>query len=134
VATQKQKQTIKNLSENIGIPIGQAMLKAGYSKSTSETPSLLTNSKGWRELLDDVLPDSLLVEKHLQLLNNNDPFVAGNALNMAYKLKNKYTAKKFSFVDPLDDLSDEQIDQQIEELKAKLNLQRKPSTGNDKLK
>lgn len=63
--TLKQKKVAEIISENIGKPLGQAMREAGYSKSTSETPTLLTNSKGWQELLSEI-PDDLLKQTLLE--------------------------------------------------------------------
>ena len=52
MATEKQKEAVKDLSENIGKPIGKIMRDSGYSVSTSETPKRLTESKGFKEELD----------------------------------------------------------------------------------
>ena len=38
----------------------QAIKKAGYSQSTADTPSRITKTKTWEELLDQYLPDKLL--------------------------------------------------------------------------
>jgi len=54
MSTLKQKKTIQKLSENIRKPLGQAMREAGYSLSTSKSPQLLTKSKGFQELCEEV--------------------------------------------------------------------------------
>ncbi|MDO8487563.1 MAG: hypothetical protein Q7S45_04665 [Candidatus Curtissbacteria bacterium] len=51
MATFKQKLAASKLVENGG-NIGEAMKSAGYSKNTAKTPQKLTESKGWRELMD----------------------------------------------------------------------------------
>lgn len=56
--TLKQRKVAKLLSENIGMPIGQAMREAGYSQSTSETPGSLTKTETWQQLLERMVPDS----------------------------------------------------------------------------
>lgn len=135
MATLKQKAVLSELSENVGMPIGEAMRKSGYSESTSETPQRLTESKGWKELLEEKLPDSLLAKKHLELLNKKEYIAIGKkgerevvstneidgisvakGLDMAYKLKNKYPATRISITDPLDDMSDEELEGKIIEL------------------
>lgn len=74
--TIKQKAVARDLSENIGKPLGRAMRDAGYSKSTSETPELLTDSKGWAELMDEFIPDSLLQRKLQEGLDSNKQLAA----------------------------------------------------------
>ena len=110
--TNKQKEAVKILSENIGKPIGEAMREAGYSKSTSETPQRLTESKGFQQLMDEYLPDELLAEKHKELLTapkkvrhyikgdleseyeELDTQAVSKGLDMAYKLKGSYAPEK----------------------------------------
>lgn len=84
------------------------MIEAGYSKQTSLKPSLL--GKGFAELIEKALPDSHLLKKHKEFLNaprlvrsfrkgeleteveETDPS-AVKALDMAYKLKGKYSTE-----------------------------------------
>jgi hypothetical protein len=44
------------------------MREAGYSESTSETPSRLTDSKAWQEAMEKFLPDDDLLKAHKELL------------------------------------------------------------------
>lgn len=73
MATIKQKRAAKILSDFIGRgenkPAGEILCEAGYSKSTSETPGLVTKSKTWNELVEEFLPDTFLATKHEQLLD-----------------------------------------------------------------
>lgn len=62
--TNKQKIVAKDLMENHGKPISQAMLDAGYDATTAKNPSNLTNSIGWQELMDKYLPDDLVLDTH----------------------------------------------------------------------
>ena len=115
MATIKQRKTAEDLLENVGKPIGKAMLDNGYSKSTSENPDHLTKSKGWNELMDKYLSDDFLAEKHKELLNKKevktkfdhetgefeaiptgelDVQAVSKGLDMAYKLKGKYAPEK----------------------------------------
>lgn len=65
----KQKKALDILVGNGG-NITQAMLDAGYSPATANTPQKLTESKAWQELMAEYLPDHEIAEKHKQLLNS----------------------------------------------------------------
>jgi hypothetical protein len=108
MATLRQKAVVKKIAEDHRKSVSQAMREAGYSKQTATKPSNLTSSKGWKELMDKFLPDSLLAKKHKELLTiktkkrsfkkgeleweteelNTDAIA--RALDMGYKLKGKY--------------------------------------------
>lgn len=62
--TIKQKAVAKDLLENVGKPMGKAMLDAGYSPATAKNPDHLTESKGWQDLMERYLPDDLVLEAH----------------------------------------------------------------------
>lgn len=62
--TMKQKAVMLDLLENTGKPIGQAMLDAGYSPATAKNPEELTESKGWKILMDEYLPDKDVLQAH----------------------------------------------------------------------
>lgn len=103
MATIKQKLAMKELAVNGGNITG-AMRKAGYAPSIVNDTNKLTKSKGWAELMNEYLPDKLLADKHLKLLNKKEVYIKKNgkkteqpdtvavskALDMAYKIKNKY--------------------------------------------
>ena len=115
--TIRQKMLAKNLSESIGKPMGRAMLEVGYSKEYSENPQQLTNTKSWQQLLEEYLPDSLLAEKHHELLNKQDKFgevdsiAVPRGLDMAYKLKDKYSPERIDHrVTHYSDLPDEELE------------------------
>lgn len=57
--------------ENRGMAISKAMETVGYKKKTAKNPKNLTESKGWEELLEEHLPDSLLVKKEIEGLDAN---------------------------------------------------------------
>lgn len=46
------------------------MRELGYSTSYSESPSQLTRTKSWNVLMEEHIPDSLLAEKHRELLQS----------------------------------------------------------------
>ncbi len=116
MATQRQKKALDKVVENGGI-ISKAMRDAGYSEETAKTPSKLTDSKGWKELLEEALPDSLLTQKHKELLNSTHldhmVFPIGPKTN---REKNNYITEKVTEAfkagktyDGKDVLSDEEI-------------------------
>lgn len=63
MATLKIKKAIKEIGVNGG-NISKAMRKAGYAPSTAARTDKLTNRKGFQELLEKELPDSLLLKVH----------------------------------------------------------------------
>lgn len=114
MATLKQKKAFQEAGVNGGI-ISKAMRKAGYSESVSKRTDKLTNTKGWAELMEQYIPDKDLAIVHRKLLHksairlkNNvstgevdvietgevDVQAASKALDMAYKLKGKYSSEK----------------------------------------
>lgn len=107
MATFKQKKAFKEVLK--GSTISGAMVKAGYSETTASTTGKLTNTRGWKDLLEEHLPDSLLSERHKELLNKReiayigqgkdkeaelidqpDTQAVSKALDMAYKIKGRY--------------------------------------------
>lgn len=72
MATQKQKIAARKISENIrkgdSTPVGTILREAGYAPSTAEQTKMVTSGKGFRELLDEVIPESLVVDTHKSLL------------------------------------------------------------------
>lgn len=102
--TLKQKKAIKELVENGGTSVSQAMRNAGYSDATAKTPQKLTESDGWRELMAKHLPDDLLATVHEEGLKATftDKFNTAapdfstrqKYLDTAYKLKGSYAPDK----------------------------------------
>jgi len=109
--TIKARIVANKISENPGMPLGKAMLEAGYSPVTARSPQNLTNSKGWAAIIERKLPDKKLLKRHNQLLDKKefmavgergdrrieptgeiDPMAVARGLDMAYKLKSKYPA------------------------------------------
>lgn len=68
MATKKQKvamlKKVALTQKNGGIPPTDAevMRAAGYSEATIHNPTKLTESDGWKQLLDEYLPDDYLVK------------------------------------------------------------------------
>jgi len=111
MATLRQKKAVKILVGNGG-NVTAAMREADYAEATVNTPQKLTESKGYKELMDEVLPDSFLAKKHKELLTTpikRRVFIKGDleteteeldtqavkaGLDMAYKVKGSYSAEK----------------------------------------
>lgn len=73
MATENQKKVVKIIARNIGkgrkISVSEAMKESGvYAESMTENPQRLTNSQGYKELMERYLPDLLLDTIHSQLL------------------------------------------------------------------
>lgn len=48
--------------------MGKAMIEAGYSPMTAKTPSKLTKSRGWQELMEFAFPDEWIARTQRELL------------------------------------------------------------------
>lgn len=69
MVTQKQKKAVERLVENRG-NISKSMREAGYRELTAKNPKNLTESKGFKELVDKDLPNDLLMKVHKGLLKS----------------------------------------------------------------
>ena len=67
--TEKQKKAAEKIVENHG-NISKTMKDVGYSENTAKNPKNLTDSDGWKELMETVLSDEKLLDKHNELLNS----------------------------------------------------------------
>lgn len=65
----RHKKVFDNLAENGGNK-GEAILDAGYSKVTSETPTKVIESKGFQQLVNERLSDDKLTNTHEALLQS----------------------------------------------------------------
>lgn len=90
--------------ENVSIT--RAMRKSKlYSEATSKHPEKITKSKGWKELMEQYLPESKLASVHNRLLSKKDDVgqphsdVKG-ALDMGYKLHGLYEPEKHDITSP----------------------------------
>lgn len=74
MATIKQRVAAKKIAENLRKPKGKRkslqkiMLESGYSEETSKAPQNLTSSKSFQELLDEMIPNDMVVETQKILL------------------------------------------------------------------
>lgn len=63
MATMRQKKAIELVVENHG-NVSKSMREAGYPDITAKNPKNLTESKAWLELVDQGLPDDMLLAVH----------------------------------------------------------------------
>ena len=90
MATIKQKKAAQKVFVE-GKSISKAMKEVGYSDQTAKNPKNLTESKGWKELLEFYFPDEFLLEEHKKnIKQDKDKGAKNKAIDMAYKLKDKY--------------------------------------------
>jgi hypothetical protein len=72
MSTMMQRKAIRNIIKHNdlkkSITVRQAMLDAGYAKSTAKQ-STITKSHMWLALIDKILPDNKLLEKHAEGLD-----------------------------------------------------------------
>lgn len=68
-ATIKQRRAAKLVVENRG-NVSKAMREAGYSEISAKNPKNLTESKGWKELMEEHLSEESLTKHHKALLNS----------------------------------------------------------------
>jgi len=118
--TLRQKALYKKITDNTekgGLTMKEAMLEVGYSINTAETPSKITKTKSWIELMDEYLPDQLLQQKHQEGLDATkqedkeqvpDYAVRKQYLDLAYKIKGKNIDTPTQNIN-LNVVSDEQI-------------------------
>jgi hypothetical protein len=93
----RAKKVLDKIVESNGkISMQKAMIESGYSVTHAHNSHLLTRSKMWQDLLNEFLPDELLLKKHFELLTKLDDKgevdvqATARALDLAYKIKNRY--------------------------------------------
>ena len=112
MATLQQKAAHKKLVDLGGKNVSKAMRESAfpYSPKTAKTPKKLTESKGFKQLMNEYLPEGLVAKRHKQMLNKSEKIVVSDgthsgshiedtgqphsdvnkALDMAYKLRGSY--------------------------------------------
>ncbi|KKP92994.1 MAG: hypothetical protein UR96_C0002G0023 [candidate division WS6 bacterium GW2011_GWC1_36_11] len=143
MATTKQKIAVKKISENVGNTkpksMGKILRESGYSESVSKSPRRVTESKGWKELLEDYFPSEELLKVHKRLLNKKEIVTyQGNyiktkqphsdvkyALDMIYKLKGFYKEDEIINEDQHHNLSDKELNAEIDRLERELGIKKR---------
>jgi hypothetical protein len=70
MAVTKQRMVIGKLVENRGISIYRAMIASGYSEAYASNPKQLMETKSFTDLLEEHIPDSMLLDTHTALLKS----------------------------------------------------------------
>jgi hypothetical protein len=93
----RAKKVLEKIVESGGTKaVSKAMREVGYSEGHCRNPHLFTRTKLWQDIIEEYLPDELLARKHKELLTKMDEKgeldtqATARALDMAYKIKNKY--------------------------------------------
>jgi len=94
-------QTFKKVVK--GGSISRSMRESGYSEATSQSTDRLTNTQGWKYLMEKHLSDEKLAQVHDEGLKATKTYKSGEEtitdpdyavrhkyLDTAYKIKNKY--------------------------------------------
>lgn len=86
MATLKQRRAIDELVGNGGMSIAKAMIKSGYTEATANTPSKLTESKGFKQICEEIgLTDNFLT-KALYNDIKNKPSKRLGELSLAFEI------------------------------------------------
>lgn len=93
MATRKQKAAAAKIIENRG-NVSKTMLEVGYSPNTAKVPQNLTDSIGWKELMNDWLPDDKTLQRHEEIIISGEDRDAVKGIDMHYKLKGYYAPEK----------------------------------------
>lgn len=71
----------------------QAMLDAGYSESTARNPGRITESAGWKEMLEHYFPIDTLMSFEKKLLEHKDWRAWNASLDRLHKLRGSFVKK-----------------------------------------
>ena len=90
MATAKQKRAVEKMVENGGKdnpqPVGEILREVGYSEAIAKNPQKITESKGFKKLLDEYIPDDLILTALREDILNKPEKRLGE-LALAAKLK-----------------------------------------------
>lgn len=87
--TPKQARAIKHVLE--GFAPQKAMLLAGYSPNTANTPSQLTESQAYKAIMvKHGISDDYLANRHRELIYSKKDDISLRAVDLAYKVTGKY--------------------------------------------
>ncbi|MHB8482782.1 MAG: hypothetical protein ACYDBV_08640 [Nitrospiria bacterium] len=90
MATPKQRKAFEKAVEDPTRPMGSVMREAGYTKESSENPKLLVDSKGWIQLLEENIPDTLLTDYALKGLVATKLDPSTGKKDIDYSIGHKY--------------------------------------------
>lgn len=111
MATNKQRQTHKVLIDSIVnkgsvLTMQDAMIKGGYSPQVARNPKVVTESKGWQELLLKYNDELLMDRLNDIALDNEDKRSSIEAIKEIFKLKDRYPAQRSKIIGLFDKISE----------------------------
>jgi hypothetical protein len=125
----RQKKVITEMLEN-GRSVSAAMKEAGYSEAYSKHPEKLRRTKNFQDLLEEHLPDELLVERHHELVKSKDENIGLRAVEAGYKIKNKYEPEEtIHTFRRFEEMSDEELQEQLNARLIKAGKDRNTPNG-----
>ena len=133
-----KKIVIKNMVANGG-NLRKAVREAGYSAAYAHS-NKITKTKGWKEAVEEAIDINDVLREHKRALKAKrqsnikgllidsefpDHDVRLKAVDMAYKLKGLYAPEKVQTVTPYDDMTIDELDEEIDKIERQIN-QNKP--------
>jgi len=109
MSTIKQKQVMSKIIENRG-NVSKSMRDVGYTENTAKNPKNLTDSKGFQELLSELIDNEELIKEIKKEIKGNDKRVKLQAIDMLLKLKDLYpklTGKFVGLFERIDEITEE---------------------------
>ncbi len=95
--TIKQKLAFHKTIENRG-NVSRSMREVGYKEATARNPKNLTKSKGWQTLITQLIDDSVILGKVYEVALQEDKRMSLQAIDMLFRLKDRYPNKKLKAV------------------------------------
>ena len=131
MALLKQKELLRLIAENDGKPsserksLRQLILDAGYSQTEADNPKRILETKTWTDLVEELLPDDEILKRLHENATQRKSYLASNqAIDTIIKIKGKYAPNKVQVISPEDDMSDEQLDNEIKRLEEKVKTRK----------
>jgi len=73
VSKKARKMRYTKMAKEIiaGKKLGKVLKDNGYSSQTAKTPSIITENKTFKEILDEILPEEYVIGEHRKLYNEH---------------------------------------------------------------
>lgn len=151
--TNKQLRLAKEISENTVEPVGKLLLRAGYSKSTSQSPQHILKALPFRDLFSTKISDKLILKAHKKLLTakvrtrtfvngkkkteivTEDAFALSKGVDLAYRVKGAFapTESKLT-ITGLEAKTDDEIDEMLQDEQNAVSRARRFKVANKRPK
>lgn len=95
MANLRQKKAAAIIIEAGGeISMGKALRQAGYSEATANNPGKVTNTKGWRELLNSIPEEEILNKLKENATQKRSLNASNTAIDIFFRLKGKFQKER----------------------------------------